>query len=136
MAEPSPAVQASNENTAVILDRIKSAEEGTKERIATSDKRTTETFEKHEARDQERFADQTKALNDHREHLDGTLTVLTTEVKRTNSRLGTVEGKVDIVEDRASEIAKRKAFWLSWKQGIALALASGGGVWLVHVLTT
>lgn len=123
--EQTPAVQASNENTTLILDRI-----------GTSDKRTTEIFEAHEQRDQDRFLEQTNRLDETRKHLNGTLGELTKEVKKTNGRLGIVESKVEIVEDRAAEIAKRKAFWLTWKQGIILALASGGGVWLVHVLTT
>jgi hypothetical protein len=129
-----PAVQASDANTEVILDRIATSDRNTIDRIKASDTHTNEALGAHETRDQERFTEQATALQASTKGLNGALTELTREVRITNGGLSAVKQEVVIIKDRAEQIAQKKAFWLSWKQGIVLTLISGGGVWIVHLI--
>ena len=133
MAEPSA--------TELILGRIQAAEENTKDsiadlkdRIATSDKHTDETFVAHENRDQERFDETTQALVAHREQLGHQISNLTTEVRATNGGLKGVEARVGILEYGESLVAAKAARRLSWRQGVTYALVGAFAVGLVTVI--
>src|SRR5277367_3180575 len=91
-----PAVQASNENTAYILDAIKETKADLVERINGSDART-----------EKRFEEQDKVLVAHREQLGHDIISLTTEVRATNGGLKGVEARVGIIEYGEALEAKR-----------------------------
>lgn len=71
------------------------------ERIDTSDRRTKEVFDQHEAKDQERF---------HKiDQVQGTLVAGQESMK----------GAVGVIEDRAVQLAEKRAKWLTWQQGLS-----------------
>ena len=105
--------ETSNENTAWIIDGIKNLRGDLIERIDTSDRRTKEVFDQHEAKDQERF---------HKiDQVQGTLVAGQESMK----------GAVGVIEDRAVQLAEKRAKWLTWQQGVVLTLLSGGGIYVI-----
>ena len=108
-------VQTSNENAAYILNSLKDVRSDLIERVDTSDKRTKEIFDHHEKRDQERFG----------------------EIVEVQSTLvagqGVIQTSVGLIEDRADQLATKRAKWVTWQQGFAFAVAGAviGGFFLL-----
>ena len=121
------AIQASDENAALILNAIKDTKTDLIERLATSDKHTNETFAAHEKRDQERFDETTQALVAHRTQLGEAIGGLTKQVELTNGNVKEQGGKIAIIEDRAGVLAAAKASSLSLRQGVIVALLTVAG---------
>lgn len=108
-----PAVQASNENTSLILDRIDASEQHVKE-----------TFQLHEERDEERFDQTAKALVEHRIQLGEKLDLLSGEVKATNGGLKGAEAKIGIIEYGEALARKHAENQITFRQALIVAIAT------------
>lgn len=105
-------IQASRDNTDLILDRVKVSEGAIKD-----------AFARHEVADQERFEATNKGIDQ-----------LTTVVQITNGGLVDVKGKVAVIEDRAEVLTKAATDRRTSRQRIMDAVYGGAALLAVTLI--